>query len=180
GGFVNDDDDEGGGFECNEEEGGGGFEPDEDAEGGGFELDDEEDENSDKYSDQSDEDSGSEFGTSAGPRPTRAAAKHKDEDDEDDEDDEEEEFDIPQTLTARQEREARLAFALFFPDMDANDPALDQKKIGIREVGDAAKGLKEKLSTDDIIEMLTMFSSGPSGTVGLEEFGRMAVMAKLV
>ncbi|KAG9107591.1 hypothetical protein FRC07_008605, partial [Ceratobasidium sp. 392] len=178
GGFVNDDDDEGGGFERDEEEGGGGVEPDEDDEGGGgFELDDEEDENSDKYSDQSDDDSGSEFGTSAGLRPTRTTTKRKEEEDEEDE---EEEFDIPQTLTARQEREARLAFALFFPDMDANDPALAQKKIGIREVGEAAKTLKEKLSTDDIIEMLTMFSSGPSGTVGLEEFGRMAVMAKLV
>ncbi|KAG8681935.1 hypothetical protein FRC09_017134 [Ceratobasidium sp. 395] len=170
------DSDEGGGFV---------FEDDEDEGGGGFELDDEEDEvgsDSDRYSEQSDEDSGSEFGASAGPsRTTRGTTKPKDEEDEDgselemDVDD-----DMPQTLTARQEREARLAFALFFPDMDPNDPALDQKKIGIREVGDAAKTLKEKLLTDDIIEMLSMFSSGPGGTVGLAEFGRMAVMARLV
>ncbi|KAG8774962.1 hypothetical protein FRC12_001723 [Ceratobasidium sp. 428] len=179
--------DEGGGFvfeDDNNEGSGFVFEDDEEG-GGGFELDDEEDEagsDSDRYSEQSDEDSGSEFGASAGPsRTTRGTTKQKDEEQEDgselemDADD-----DMPQTLTARQEREARLAFALFFPDMDPNDPALDQKKIGIREVGDAAKTLKEKLLTDDIIEMLRMFSSGPGGTVGLAEFGRMAVMARLV
>ncbi|KAG8695531.1 hypothetical protein FRC09_009095 [Ceratobasidium sp. 395] len=173
------DSDEGGGFVSEDD--------DDEGEGGrGFELDDEEDEvgsDSDRYSEQSgDEDSGSEFGASAGPsRTTRGTTKQKDEEDDDDSELEMDvDDDMPQTLTTRQEREARLAFALFFPDMDPNDPTLDQKKIGIREVGDAAKTLKEKLSTDDIIEMLRMFSSGPGGTVGLAEFGRMAVMARLV
>ncbi|KAG9096441.1 hypothetical protein FRC06_008665, partial [Ceratobasidium sp. 370] len=154
-------------------------------EAGGFELNEEEDagSDSDRYSEESafhdsaSNDSASEFGASTRPKTNRAAAKNT----EGDEDDSGVETDdVPLTLTVRQEREARLAFALFFPGMDANDPALNTKKIGIREVGDAAKTLKEKISTDDIIEMLSMFSSGPGGTVGLEEFGRMAVMAKLV
>ncbi|KAG8740994.1 hypothetical protein FRC12_015826 [Ceratobasidium sp. 428] len=182
------DSDEGGGFMFEDEnnEGSGFVFEDDDEGGGGFELDDEEDEvgsDSDRYSEQSgDEDSGSEFGASAGPsRTTRGTTKQKDEEDEDGSELEmDADNEMPQTLTARQEREARLAFALFFPDMDPNDLTLDQKKIGIREVGDAAKTLKEKLLTDDIIEMLSMFSSGPGGTVGLAEFGRMAVMARLV
>ncbi|QRV81857.1 hypothetical protein RhiJN_09872 [Ceratobasidium sp. AG-Ba] len=158
---------------------GGGFVPDrdEDEEAGGFELEEEEaGSDSDRYSEPDEdegEDSASEFGDR---RRTRRARKAED----DDEGIELEADDLPLALTERQKREARMAFALFFPDMDPNDPRLDTKKIGIREVGEAAKALKEKLSTEDIIEMLSMFSSGPSGTVGLDEFGRMAVMAKLV
>ncbi|KAG8744950.1 hypothetical protein FRC10_009185 [Ceratobasidium sp. 414] len=159
---------------------GGGFMLDED-EDGGFELngDEEVGSDSDGYSEESalSDDSASEFGAPTRPKTTRAAAKNTEEDEDDSG---VETDDMPLTLTARQEREARIAFALFFPDMDANDPALDAKKIGIREVGDAAKVLNEKIPTDDIIEMLGMFSSGPSRTVGLEAFGRLAVMAKLV
>lgn len=217
GGFIagGSGDGEGGGFvPASDDEGGGGFGPasdDEDQEGSG----------SDVYSDAppSEGSTGSEFGPPSQQRMIHSKAAAKD-DDSDLSLDEDSGADIPLTLTVRQEREARLAFALFFPGVDANDPGLATKRIGIREVADAAKVLKEKLSTDDvslclqcfsdldalrtnglrrvyldlfyvverarltfyfqIIEMLSMFSSGPAGTVGLEGFGRMAVMAKLI
>ncbi|KAF8605674.1 hypothetical protein BDV93DRAFT_554535 [Ceratobasidium sp. AG-I] len=177
GGFIvqGPEDDEAGGFvPASDDEGGGGFAPasdDEEQEGSG----------SDVYSDlpPSEPSSGSEFGGPTRQRISHGKAAAKD-DDSDLSLDEDTGADMPLTLTARQEREARLAFALFFPGVETDDPGLATKKIGIREVADAAKVLKEKLSTDDIIEMLSMFSSGPAGAVGLEEFGRMAVMAKLI
>ncbi|KAG9088632.1 hypothetical protein FS749_002015 [Ceratobasidium sp. UAMH 11750] len=139
------DSDEGGGFMLEEEE-------DQD-DAGGFEWNEEEEDagssDSDRYSESASGDSASEFGAPSNrPRTTRAAAAKTMGEDEDDS--EVESDDTPLTLTARQEREARVAFALFFPGVDANDPGLHTKKIGIREVGDAAKALKEKLSTDDV------------------------------
>lgn len=170
----------------NEEEGGF-LLPLDDEDGGGFAppSDDEgpEGSGSGSYSDSapSEPSSGSEFGGTTRPRASHSKTVARDEDsDFGPDEDEDTGAGLPLTLTARQEREARMAFALFFPGVDTDDPALATKRIGIREVADAAKVLKEKLSTDDIIEMLNMFSSGPAGAVGLEEFGRMAVMAKLV
>lgn len=150
GGFIaggsGDDDEEGGFLLPLDDEGGGGFAPasdDEGAEGSG----------SGSYSDSapSEPSSESEFGGPSRQRtPYGKAAARDDDSDLGLDEDEDVGADVPLTLTARQEREARMAFALFFPGVDTNDPALATKKIGIREVADAAKVLKERLSTDDV------------------------------
>ncbi|CUA69438.1 hypothetical protein RSOLAG22IIIB_08459 [Rhizoctonia solani] len=180
------DSDEGGGFLVEDEEGGG-FVPGSDDEQAGFlPPSDEEMENaqdgsdSDRYSDD-DASSVSEFGAPTRPKPTRSRTK-KDELDVDVDAglDDDWENDMPRSLTVRQLKEAKLAFALFFPSVDANDSSLNTRRLGTKEVEEAAKALKENLSSSDIIEMLNMFSSAPDGSIGLEEFGRMAVMARLI
>lgn len=147
--------DDGGGFLAGDVgDDGGGFIPDSgDEEGGGFvPASDEEDESgSDTYSDQPPvESSDSEFGAPIRQKSTRSgkAAESKDADSDVDMDDWED--DMPRTLTDRQLREAKLAFALFFPGMDVNDPAFNTKRLGIKEVAEAAKTLKEQLSTNDV------------------------------
>ncbi|KAJ1302217.1 hypothetical protein OPQ81_001041 [Rhizoctonia solani] len=170
----------GGGFLV--EDGGGGS----DDEQGGFlpasdeEMEDAQDgSDSDRYSDDNDASSVSEFGAPTQPKATRSRTKKNDSDVDMDVDDNWEN-DMPRSLTVRQLREAKLAFALFFPGVDANDPSLNARRLGMKEVEEAAKTLKENLSSNDIKEMLSMFSSAPDGSIGLEEFGRMAVMARLI
>jgi hypothetical protein len=148
-------DEEGGGFiaEDAEDDAGGGFLPasgDEDEEGGFVPASDEEEvdgSDSDKYSDSISSDS--EFGAPTRPKTTRGNVEATN-DDSDGGVDEDWEDDMPRTLTVRQLREAKSAFALFFPDMDMNDAALNTKKLGIKEVAEAAKRLKESLSADDV------------------------------
>ena len=53
-----------------------------------------------------------------------------------------------QTLTTRQRRECRAAFALFFPD--AGDKELEQQRIGIRDISRVAALLKEKISAEEV------------------------------
>ncbi|CAE6444449.1 unnamed protein product [Rhizoctonia solani] len=180
------DSDEGGGFLVEDEEGGG-FVPGSDDEQAGFlPPSDEEMENaqdgsdSDRYSDD-DASSVSEFGSPTRPKPTRSRTKKDElEVDVDAGLDDDWENDMPRSLTVRQLKEAKLAFALFFPSVDANDSSLNTRRLGTKEVEEAAKALKENLSSNNIIEMLNMFSSAPDGSIGLEEFGRMAVMARLI
>ncbi|KAL5637774.1 hypothetical protein ACGC1H_002139 [Rhizoctonia solani] len=178
------DSDEGGGFLLVEDEGG--FVPGSDDEQGGFlppsdeEIGDAQDGfDSDRYSDDDDASSVSESGAPTESKPTRSRTK-KDELDADVDMDDDWENNIPRSLTVRQLKEARLAFALFFPGVDANDPSLNTRRLGTKEVQQAAKALKENLTLNDISEMLSMFSSAPDGSIGLEEFGRMAVMARLI
>ncbi|KEP46433.1 putative filament domain protein [Rhizoctonia solani 123E] len=158
------DSDEGGGFLV-EDEGGsvlgsddeqGGFLPPSDQEMG----DAQDGSDSDRYSDDDDASSVSEFGAPTEPKPTRSRTQ-KDELDADVDMNDDWENDIPRSLTVRQLKEAKLAFALFFPGVDANDPGLGTRRLGTKEVQQAAKALKENLSLNDIIEMLNMFSSAP-------------------
>ncbi|KAH7332744.1 hypothetical protein B0J17DRAFT_721899 [Rhizoctonia solani] len=179
---VEDSDEEGGGFLVEDE---GGFVPGSDDEKGGFlppsdeEMGDAQDgSDSDRYSDHDDASSVSEFGASAPSKPTRSRAKDDSVMDMDQEDNWEN--DMPRSLTVRQLKEAKLAFALFFPAVDENDPSLNTRRLGMKEVQVAAKTLKENLLSNDISEMLSMFSSAQDGSIGLEEFGRMAVMARLI
>ncbi|CAE6527547.1 unnamed protein product [Rhizoctonia solani] len=173
------DEDEGGGFLVED----GGFIPGSDDEQGGFipasdeELGDAQDESdSDRYSDN-DVSSVSEFGA---PTQPKSARLHKEDLDLDLDIDDNWENDLPRSLTVRQLQEAKFAFALFFPGVDEKDPSLNTKRLGLKEVQEAAKTLKENLSSNDTKEMLGMFSSAPDGSIGLEEFGRMAVMARLI
>ncbi|CEL60382.1 hypothetical protein RSOLAG1IB_09600 [Rhizoctonia solani AG-1 IB] len=186
-------------IEESDEEEAGGFLVDHKDEGGGFVLDsdDEQDEphsgsdedlgdaldgsDSDRYSDDDDASSVSEFGAPVvQAKPTRSKTKKDTDSEVDTTIDDNWTDDMPRSLTVRQLREAKLAFALFFPSTGSADPSLNSKRLGIKQVQEAAKTLKENLSSNDIIEMLGMFSSAPDGSIGLEEFGRMAVMARLI
>ncbi|CAE6469298.1 unnamed protein product [Rhizoctonia solani] len=179
---------EGGGFLVEDSVGGGRFSPGSDDEQDGLLPGSDEDvgdalggSDSDRYSDDDDASSVSDFGAPvAQTKPTRPKSKKDAESDVDMNMDDNWDGDMPRSLTVRQLREAKLAFALFFPGTGVTDASLNSKRLGIKEVQEAAKTLKENLSSNDIIEMLDMFSSAPDGTIGLEEFGRMAVMARLI
>lgn len=52
------------------------------------------------------------------------------------------------TLTLRQKKDARMAFALFFPQVQEKD--LDKQRLKIKDVAAAAKLLKEKLTAEEV------------------------------
>jgi hypothetical protein len=56
--------------------------------------------------------------------------------------------DSAKPLTARQTRECRVAFALFFPDTP--DSALDKERIMIKDITRVAKVLKEKIKAEEV------------------------------
>ncbi|GAB1527921.1 hypothetical protein RhiTH_011109 [Rhizoctonia solani] len=180
--------DEEGGFIIEDENKGGRFVPGSDDESGGSLYGSNEGagyahsgSDSDRYSDNDDDSSASGFHVSvAQAKSTRSKTKNDADSDVDIDIDGNWDEDTPRSLTVRQLREAKLAFALFFPGTDVADSRLNTKRLGVKEVREAAKTLKENLSSNDITEMLGMFSSAPDGSIGLEEFGRMAVMARLI
>ncbi|KIP08811.1 hypothetical protein PHLGIDRAFT_68676 [Phlebiopsis gigantea 11061_1 CR5-6] len=80
-------------------------------------------------------------------------------------------------ITGRQKTESRRTFALFFPDVPDTD--LDKKRVMIRDIARVAGLLKEKLTTEDIVEMLEAFSSSPDKSMSLRDFECMMVAARL-
>ncbi|KAL1943091.1 hypothetical protein VTO73DRAFT_4762 [Trametes versicolor] len=80
-------------------------------------------------------------------------------------------------LSARQKAECRAAFALFFPDVD--EAELGKQRIAIKDITRVAKLLKEKVTAEETVEMLEAFSSAPDKTMGLSDFERMMISAKL-
>jgi len=50
----------------------------------------------------------------------------------------------------------------------------------IADIQRVAKLLKEKITAEDMLEMLDVFSTSPDKSMGLEDFERMMVAAKLV
>ncbi|KAI0924742.1 hypothetical protein AcV7_007297 [Taiwanofungus camphoratus] len=90
---------------------------------------------------------------------------------------EEEDDDRPRRLTARQETECRRVFGLFFPDTPDGD--LDEQRIMIKDITRVAKLLKEKIKTEEIVEMLEAFSSSPDKSMSLRDFEQMMIAAKL-
>ncbi|KAH7105058.1 hypothetical protein BKA62DRAFT_634208 [Auriculariales sp. MPI-PUGE-AT-0066] len=86
--------------------------------------------------------------------------------------------DTPPELTARQRRAARAAFKLFFPDVAEDD--LETQRIRIRDIARVAGLLKEKITTEEIVEMLKEFASGKDASVGLADFEHIMLLARLV
>ncbi|KAG8914529.1 hypothetical protein FRC00_012749 [Tulasnella sp. 408] len=82
------------------------------------------------------------------------------------------------TLTTRQKKECKAAFALFFPDVPENE--LSGQRLKIKEVADAAKTLKERMTTEEIVEMLEYFSTSPDKSMGLADFEQMCMRTGLV
>ncbi|KAL6298991.1 hypothetical protein BKA93DRAFT_830258 [Sparassis latifolia] len=84
----------------------------------------------------------------------------------------------PRQLTARQKEECRRTFALFFPGVLDED--LDTQKIMIKDISRVFKLLKEKITAEEIVEMLEVFSTSSDKSMRLRDFERMMVAAKLV
>ncbi|KAI0825847.1 hypothetical protein BC629DRAFT_1277188 [Irpex lacteus] len=83
----------------------------------------------------------------------------------------------PRQLTARQKAECRRTFALFFSDVSETD--LDDKRIMIKDIARVADLLKEKVTAQEIVEMLEAFSTSPDKSMSLSDFETMMVAAKL-
>ncbi|KAF5380044.1 hypothetical protein D9615_006152 [Tricholomella constricta] len=80
-------------------------------------------------------------------------------------------------LTKRQQEATLEAFALFFPEVAPED--IPKQKIMIKDIQRVAKLLAEKIKADEMVEMLDAFSTSPDKSVGLEDFGRIMVAARL-
>ncbi|KAI9458863.1 hypothetical protein BJY52DRAFT_400764 [Lactarius psammicola] len=80
-------------------------------------------------------------------------------------------------ITPRQRRECLQAFLLFFPGVPEDVAKL--RRLGVRELSTAATVLNEKIKTEEMIEMLDAFSTSPDKTMGLSDFEKMMVAARL-
>jgi len=80
-------------------------------------------------------------------------------------------------VTARQKAECRRTFSLFFPEVD--EEKLDSQRIMIKDISRVASLLNEKIKAEEIVEMLEAFSSSRDKSMGLADFERMMIMAKL-
>ncbi|KAH9057963.1 hypothetical protein EDB83DRAFT_2520832 [Lactarius deliciosus] len=80
-------------------------------------------------------------------------------------------------ITPRQRRDCLQAFLLFFPGVPEDVAKL--RRLGVRELSAAATVLNEKIKAEEIIEMLDAFSTSPDKTMGLPEFEKMMVAARL-
>ncbi|KAG9013820.1 hypothetical protein FRB94_000800 [Tulasnella sp. JGI-2019a] len=86
----------------------------------------------------------------------------------------------PVQLTARQRKECLKAFALFFPDFADDKVNLVKQRILIKDVARVAKMLKEKLATEEILEMLEAFSTSPDKSMSLADFEQMMMVTHSV
>ncbi|KAI0280400.1 hypothetical protein BGY98DRAFT_964197 [Russula aff. rugulosa BPL654] len=80
-------------------------------------------------------------------------------------------------ITPRQQRECLKAFLLFFPGVPEEEA--QRRRLGVREVNAAATVLKEKIKTEEIIEMLEAFSTSPDKTMNLSDFEKMMMTTRL-
>jgi len=81
-------------------------------------------------------------------------------------------------ITTRQKEASREAFSLFFPDVP--ESKLNSQKITVADLVRVAKELKEKLTYDQIMEMLSSIStSADKSSVSLSDFEKLMVKAKL-
>ncbi|KAJ6542885.1 hypothetical protein B0H19DRAFT_1212699 [Mycena capillaripes] len=81
-------------------------------------------------------------------------------------------------LTPRQTKACLETYALFFPAADAAE--LPEQRIGIKDIQRLSKLIGDNLKGDEIIEMLSEFSSAPDKSMSFADFGTMMVAAKLV
>ncbi|KAF8491880.1 hypothetical protein F5888DRAFT_1619668 [Russula emetica] len=80
-------------------------------------------------------------------------------------------------ITPRQQRECLKAFMLFFPGVPEEEA--QRRRLGVREVNAAATVLKEKIKSEEIIEMLEAFSTSPDKTMSLSDFEKMMMTTRL-
>ncbi|EMD38911.1 hypothetical protein CERSUDRAFT_112618 [Gelatoporia subvermispora B] len=85
--------------------------------------------------------------------------------------------DRPRPLSARQKQECRRAFRLFFPGV--SDGELDRQRIMIKDITRVAQLLGEKITAEETVEMLEAFASSADKSMGLADFERMMLAARL-
>ncbi|KAL5521819.1 hypothetical protein ACEPAF_2567 [Sanghuangporus sanghuang] len=93
------------------------------------------------------------------------------------------------TLTSRQRQDILSAFALFFPsnpkgtrtDVSEEELSLCKKRLTIKDIANAAASIKEKITAEEIIEMLTYCSpsSTQNPTMSFQDFQQMMIAARL-
>ncbi|KAE9398371.1 hypothetical protein BT96DRAFT_920901 [Gymnopus androsaceus JB14] len=97
--------------------------------------------------------------------------------------------DSPKTLSSRQKSACLESFAMFFadPELATNSKSQSQqpqdvrkRRIMLTDIQRVAKLLGEKITAEDMLDMLDMFSTSPDKSMGFEDFERMMVAAKLV
>ncbi|KAL1723719.1 hypothetical protein EV715DRAFT_190442 [Schizophyllum commune] len=83
----------------------------------------------------------------------------------------------PKTVTARQKQTCLKAYSLFFPDVAEDE--LPNQRVMLKDIQRVAKLLGEKIKAEEMVEMLEMFSTAPDKSMGLSDFERMMIAAKL-
>ncbi|KAJ3990952.1 hypothetical protein F5050DRAFT_1700943 [Lentinula boryana] len=81
-------------------------------------------------------------------------------------------------LTSRQKATCIEAFGMFFPDAKDDDD-LGQRRLMLSDIQRVTKLLGEKLKAKEMLEMLEVFSTAPDRSMGLQDFERMMIAAKL-
>ncbi|KAI0705177.1 hypothetical protein BC835DRAFT_559624 [Cytidiella melzeri] len=80
-------------------------------------------------------------------------------------------------LTPRQKAECLRMFAMFFPGVA--DSEVQGKSIMIKDIARVAELLKERITAEEIVEMLEAFSTSPDKSMSLSDFETMMVAAKM-
>ncbi|KAJ7028072.1 hypothetical protein C8F04DRAFT_1036753 [Mycena alexandri] len=83
----------------------------------------------------------------------------------------------PKKLTARQTKTCLETYALFFPTVSESE--LPKQRIRIKDIQELSKLIGDKLKGDEIIEMLSEFSTAPDRSMNFADFGTMMVAAKM-
>jgi len=79
--------------------------------------------------------------------------------------------------SSRQMETCLKTFALFFPEVPRHK--LADHRIMIKDVQRIAKLLGEKIKAEEMVEMLSTFSTSPDKSVGFGDFSRIMVIAEL-
>lgn len=80
-------------------------------------------------------------------------------------------------LTRRQKAVCREAFRLFFPDV--KDEELSSQRIMIKDISRVSSLTKERLTAEEVVEMLEEFSTAPDKSMSLSDFETMMIATKL-
>lgn len=80
-------------------------------------------------------------------------------------------------LSNRQKETCLKTFALFFPEVSHHK--LADHKIMIKDLQRVSKLLGEKIKAEEMVEMLSTFSTSPDKSVSFDDFTRIMIVAKL-
>jgi len=80
-------------------------------------------------------------------------------------------------LSSRQKETCFKTFALFFPEVPHHK--LADHRIMIRDLQRVSKLLGEKIKAEEMVEMLSTFSTSPDKSVSFDDFSRIMIAAKL-
>ncbi|KAG9054305.1 hypothetical protein FS842_005518 [Serendipita sp. 407] len=142
-------------------------EPTDDADEGGGDSTEDEYDDPDEFSDE--DDSEDEYLKKSNQKPTKKKTASKR--------NVQESSTGQRSLTRRQKAACRDAFALFFPDVPDED--LESQRVGIKDIVRVSGLLKEKITAEEVMEMLGEYSTSPDKTMSYSDFQQMMISAKL-